>query len=59
MPALGGPSSTIFHSSGENAADVVIRAPQDRCEIKNWSRAGQERAIAIIPGPEPADTIAW
>jgi hypothetical protein len=25
MPALGGPSSTTFHSSGEKAAFAVIR----------------------------------
>src|ERR1700689_645874 len=45
MPALGGPSSTAFHSSGEKAVFDVIRSffPVDVTRENMWSRSS--------PGP--------
>src|SRR5215475_7022712 len=42
-PALGGPSSTTFHSSGEKAAFVVISRSRPR-------RHGDPRSLPAAPG---------
>jgi hypothetical protein len=42
IPALGGPSSTTFHSSGEKAALDVIRGSFGSMRNKNCLRAGEE-----------------
>src|SRR5712692_8384034 len=54
MPALGGPSSTTSHCSGEKAAFVVIRYSCPHC----WKHGLLERTSANIPRWGPPDTRA-
>jgi hypothetical protein len=42
IPALGGPSSTTFHSSGEKADFEVIRGSFGSIRNKNCLHAGEE-----------------
>src|ERR1035437_1555603 len=57
MPALGGPSSTIFHSSGEKAAFAVIRSsfPIGAKLGTIYARRRNARSRSS-PGLEPTDT---
>src|SRR5260221_9789724 len=57
MPALGGPSSTTFHCSGEKAAFVVIRYSCPHCG-KYGLLAGRgggtdEREVPLEPAQHP------
>src|SRR5208283_2460308 len=70
MPALGGPSSTTFHSSGEKASFDVIRssfpidanqellAPGEQTHDRDHPRAGarrhQPRTTDVLRSPRPA-----